>query len=329
MKDNVHIDDCWKLKLQISVLGYYPEGESILVVLYDASSQLPLKTILVDCYEKNNCNKLESVFNQFHLKERKLDYVIWTHPDRDHSVGFKTIADQYSSKDTLYILPEGMNLLEVINDADKLKSWMSIVTNKIIGKLNVERVSTSKHRVYPLMYATNYIDNVNDDVVFSIEILTPFANQSFRHLEHNHTHKGNHLSISFVIRFGELGFYFGGDAENMAIKSVDSNKLKKLFFVKIPHHGSDTSDELPIILKELKSKNDPPEILSITTGYHKGKSNLPLISVLDLYKECCFKILKTEDDQHNNGYGLWTCCFDRTLSNPWIYISEGDALIYY
>lgn len=327
--DNVSIGDCWNLRLRIYVLGYYREGESILIVLYDSSTMAALKTILVDCYEKDGYNRIEDAMKDFSLKDKKLDYVIWTHPDRDHSVGFKTIATNYTSKETLYILPEGLTFWEVINDIDKLKSWLAIKTNRTIGKNNVERVNTSNRRACPLLYTTNYIDGSNDDVLFSIEILTPFANQNFRHIEHNKTHKGNHMSISFVIRLEDIGFYFGGDTENMAIKSVDKNKLNNLFFVKIPHHGSNTSDELPIILKELKAEEEPPSILSVSTGYHKGTSDLPMVEVLDLYKNSSFTILKTEDDQHINGYGVWTCNFDRTSGTPWTYQKEGDSQVYY
>lgn len=329
MIENASIDDCWNLRLRIYVLGYYREGESILIVLYNASSQVALKTILVDCYEKDGCNRIEDAMKDFSLKEKKLDYVIWTHPDRDHSVGFKTITSNYTLKDTLYILPEGLSFWEVLNDFDKFKSWIAITTNKMIGKMNVERVNTSNRRVSPPSYATNFIDGSHDDVLFSIEILTPFANQNFRHLEFNKTHKGNHLSISFIIRLGDLGFFFGGDVENMAIDSIDRNKLNNLYFVKIPHHGSDTSDTLPIILNDLKHEDESPAILSVTTGYHKGKSDLPLVEVLDLYKDSSFRILKTEDDLHTNGYGMWACNFDRTAGNPWSYIGNGDIQVYY
>ena len=326
--ENIQVKDIWKLQLHIHVLGYYPEGESILIVLYDNSTQKLLKSILVDCYESNNINRVDKILNQYGIQNKKLDYVIWTHPDRDHSVGYANIVSNYSSKNTLYILPEGLTFWEVINDWDKFKSWIAITKNKMIGKCNVERVNTSNRRSYPLEYSTTYYDGVNKDVDFTIEILTPFASQVFRHVEYNKTHKGNHMSISLVIRLARLGFYFGGDTENMAIRKIDANKFEDLFFVKIPHHGSNTSDQLPVILNNLHN-DEGLFIISVSTGYHKGNSDLPLNTVLDLYKSCSSSILKTEDDSHRNGFGIWSCKYDRTSSYPWIFQEEGDVMVYY
>ena len=326
--ENIQVKDIWKLQLHIHVLGYYPEGESILIVLFDVSSQMPLKSILVDCYEMNNQNRIENALKRYKLQEKKLDFVIWTHPDRDHSIGYSNIVANYSSKKTLYLLPEGLSVWRVINDWEKFKSWTAITKNKIIGKCNVERVNTSNRRSFPLSYGTSYYDGVNDEIFFSLEILTPFASQVFRHLEHNETHKGNHMSISFTIRLGHLGFYFGGDAENMAIREIDSNRLEDLNFVKIPHHGSDTSNLLPSKLNNRQDDKDPL-IISVATGYHKGNSNLPLKNVLDLYKNKSSRILITEDDSHRNNYGIWSCEFNRCSYQPWSFKSEGDSIVYF
>ena len=326
--DNIQVKNIWRLQIHIHVLGCYPEGESILIVLYDNSDKIPLKSILVDCYELNNQNRIETALKSYDLQDKKLDYVIWTHPDRDHSVGFSNIVANYSSSKTLYLLPEGLSVWEVINDWEKFKSWVAISKSKITGKLNVERVNTSNRRTYPIQYGTTYYDGVNDDVNFSIEILTPFASHVFRHFEHNKTHKGNHMSISFTVRLGHLGFYFGGDAENMAIKEIDSNRLEDLYFVKIPHHGSYTSDLLP---SKLNSQQDDKEpiIISITTGYHKGGSDLPLTNVLNQYKTKSSMILKTEDDNHQSCYGIWSCVFNRVLCQPWSFTHEGDSTVFY
>ncbi len=324
----VKVSDCWKLQLHIYVLGYYPEGECILIVLYDKVAQESLKSILVDCYESNGQNKMGAIFQKYGLDKRKLDYVIWTHPDRDHSVGFSKIVSQYSSEKTLYLLPDGLTFREVFTDWEKIKSWASIAWNKTIGKKNVERVNASNHRRSPIAYDSVFFDGINDDVAFSIEILTPFANQTFGHLEFDKTHKGNHMSISFVLRLGDLGFYFGGDTENMAITKIDINMLRGLFFVKIPHHGSDTSDKLPDILTKIDVDNKK-DILAVTTGYHIGQSNLPMSSVLDKYKNCSWKILKTEDDYHSQQYGIWGCVLDRTSKSLWNLNKVGDAEEYY
>ena len=136
------------------------------------------------------------------------------------------------------------------------------------------------------------------------------------------------MSISFTIRFGDLGFFFGGDAENMAIREIDPDRLEDLCFVKIPHHGSDTSDILPTKINSHQNE-DEPFMISVTTGYHKGNSDLPLTNVLDLYKDKSFIILKTEDNNQQWYYGVWSCEFNRTSSQPWSFSSEGDVSVYY
>lgn len=326
--DRVKIEDCYSLQLHIHVLGCYPEGESILVVLFDNRSKTPLQTLLIDCYEKNGANLLNNTLKEYGLKSKKLDYIIWTHPDHDHSVGFDYILKEYVSRETKIILPEGLNFWEVVGSWDMLKSWFAITKNKMTGKNNVERVNTSIHRIHPLIYGTSFYDGTNDDLNLSFEILTPFATQNFRHLEYNRTHKGNHLSISFVLRLGDLGFYFGGDTENMAIKDINKDRLTNLYFVKIPHHSSKTSDELPAILNKIMPDGEEPEIISVSTGYHKGKSNLPNYKILDLYKACSSKILLTEDKNHHFGYGVWKCSFNRAGSAPWSFQPSGDSIEY-
>lgn len=326
--NTVLINDCWKLTLRIYVLGYYPEGESILIVLYDESSYRPLQTILVDCYEQDNLNQMDKILKRYGLNSCKLDYVIWTHSDRDHSVGFSNIVNNYvlASK-TTFLLPEGLTFSAVLNDWDKIKSWFSIIVKGKRKQLAVERVNTSNKRRFPLVYHTTYFDGVNDEVDFEIEILTPFAHQSFHHLERNQTYKANHLSISFVIRFGNLGFYFGGDVENEAIKEIDELRLRDICFVKIPHHGSNSSNELPFILSNTNGEVDYA-MLAVTTGFHKGKTNLPSTDVLGMYKKRSFKVLKTEDDTHRAKYGIWECVFDRVSRNLWTFNPFGDAIEY-
>lgn len=330
MMERVKVDDCQKLQIHICVLGYYPEGESILIVLYDEAKNEPIQTILTDSYEKGGVNLLDRTFSAYNLDVKKLDYVIWTHPDHDHSVGFAHIVKKYVSKKTTFIMPEGLNIWETLGNWDTFMSWWAIAKNKVIGKKNIERVNSSNRRTYPLMYSISLFDGMSEsNIVFSLEILTPFADQIFRHFEHNKTHKGNHMSISFVVRLGDLGFYFGGDVENMAIKNIDTDKLSNLYFVKVPHHASNTSGELPAILHKIKPDGEKPKILSVSTGFHIGKSDLPMQVVLDQYKNCSFKILVTEDCTHQQGYGIWDCRFNLMSSNPWIMKSSGDSTVYY
>ena len=85
------VKDISKLQLHIYVLGYYPMGESILAVVWDNAEGLVCKSVLIDCFEHNGFNQLDSILEQYKIDKNKLDYIIlWafqvllasTHPKR-------------------------------------------------------------------------------------------------------------------------------------------------------------------------------------------------------------------------------------------------------
>ena len=329
---HVHIGDCQQLQLHIYVVGYQPMGESILVVLWDDEAKDTLKTILIDCFELDGKNELENVFKQYNIDKKKFNVIIWTHPDLDHSVGFSRIVDNYTCADTLFILPEGFSpFYKSFLHKSMIKSWLAVAKNRWLKrKLNVERVNASNLREFPMSYQpTYYEDGLGDGIKFSIEMLTPFAGQVFKHLDHNSTHKGNHISISLLVRLGEISFYFGGDTENEAINMVDINKLHNVVFVKIPHHGSPSSLSLPVTLEKLKEQNLIPEITSVSSGYHRKNEDYPDEDVLTLYKDISSNVLLTERGNSIDKYGIVYCPFN---INPYIvkpYALSGAAMKWY
>jgi hypothetical protein len=54
--DNIHIEDCSKLELHIHIIGHYPKGESILVILWDGNDNSVLQSILIDSYQTKKGN---------------------------------------------------------------------------------------------------------------------------------------------------------------------------------------------------------------------------------------------------------------------------------
>lgn len=118
--------------------GVILKEKAFLLFYLITRSKTPLQTLLIDCYEKNGANLLNNTLKEYGLKSKKLDYIIWTHPDHDHSVGFDYILKEYVSRETKIILPEGLNFWEVVGSWDMLKSWFAITKNKMTGKNNVE-----------------------------------------------------------------------------------------------------------------------------------------------------------------------------------------------
>ena len=89
----------------------------------------------------------------------------------------------------------------------------------------------------------------------------------------------NDLSISVIICVNDYYLLFGADTTNDHIVHLDQETLSEVKFVKIPHHGSDTSDRLSSFF----SKNQLDYACSTT--YHTGNSNLPLDKVLKMYAD--------------------------------------------
>lgn len=103
--------DLKELEAYIYTVGYMPMGESSLVVIRNRKSEKNILSILFDSFEKNGKNLMFDFLDKFDVKRYKLDCIVWTHPDLDHSVGFNKIIKDYTSADTVFILPEGMSNL--------------------------------------------------------------------------------------------------------------------------------------------------------------------------------------------------------------------------
>lgn len=330
--EHVHIGDCRQLQLHVYVAGYQPMGESILVVLWDEEAHITLKTILIDCYELAGKNQLEGILKRYGIDKRKLNVIVWTHPDLDHSVGFAGIVNNYTSDRTLFLLPEGASpFYKAFRHKSLLQSWLAIAKNGwLMKKLNVERINASNRREYPTSYEpTYYEDGYGDGIKFSIEMLTPFAGQVFKHLDHNKTRKGNHISISFLVRLGDISFFFGGDVENEALNMINKDKLQNVVFVKIPHHSSPFSDSLPYALERLKDEDLIPDITSVSSGYHRNKEDYPDDTVLALYKNISSRVLLTERGDLSYKYGIVCCPFDINPFAEKPHTLEGAASSWY
>lgn len=344
----IKVHDCSALELRIHVLGYFPKGESILIILWNNYNKTVCQSILVDSFEMFNKNNFEYLFNEYKLKENKLNYFIWTHPDEDHSVGIPKVIDNYIDKNTLIFIPYGLSwdtmcirninktrvLKEIVTYSDVFQSFLSILKCSKKRPSIVEPVSSSKHQLRTGLYGDIIKDNFYEECSFKIEILTPFRDMSFTKSVTNNSILKNDLSISFNLIFGRYRFFFGGDAENEALEKVRESKFNETIFVKIPHHSSKSSDILPTVYEKilLNSKvSKPPLISAITTSYENGENiHLPITTVLDEYKKCARGIYLTKRNTNQvNNYGIWTFCYKYQSGLPIKKYNRGDASVYY
>ena len=329
-KPPIQIEDCSKVELHIHVLGYFPKGESILIVLWDGNDNTVLRSILVDCYERDGKNIINKVLDKYGLDSKKLDYIVWTHPDLDHSLGMHKIIRSYSSKCTQILLPAGFKreLFKSIK-SELMKVALTVFKKSRQDKESVVPVSTSGIFTNGPTISDRYQDGITDGFNFSIEILAPFSESSFRWTEVLNSFNKNDISIAFNIHFGNYRFLFGGDAMNYALTKIDEERMVNTMFVKIPHHGSHTSDKLPTILQNIDIKAFKRKITAVTTTFVGQVTNLPDTSVLDQYKCISRKILHTNKNAkgHNN-YGICSLKYKYNSRVP-DYNYEGDAYVYY
>ena len=141
------------------------------------------------------------------------------------------------------------------------------------------------------------------------------------------------ISIAFNIVLGNLRFFFGGDITNTTIKKIPKEGFSNTIFVKIPHHGSDTSNELPnkyITNEDDDTLDERYPIIAVSTMFEDYPTHLPQNDVLDLYKNLARHILLTNKLDPKCNYGIWSIKYKlnsiKALNDP---KPEGDANIYF
>lgn len=212
-----------------------------------------VRSIAIDSYvNESNENLLFLLLDNYGIsKENPIDMLIWTHPDTDHCKGMCDVITKYADKKTIVIVTEGARKWTMFTECSKQ------IYNHILSQYKKKNIQLSHANVSPLCYPPNKVymyirfgDDNEEEKDFYIEILTPFEDDATRQTEANATFQNNDISISFVVHFGDLQLYFGGDAENAAIRRVEVEKYSNLQFIKIPHHGSKSSIVLPQIISE-------------------------------------------------------------------------------
>ena len=86
------------LKLELNVIGYHDQGES--VVFFIKTDGMVAQTGLVDCYKTEEQNAVKMVLEKERIK--KVDFVCQTHPHDDHTRGLDEIWKEYCTKETCF-----------------------------------------------------------------------------------------------------------------------------------------------------------------------------------------------------------------------------------
>ncbi|HHS9329344.1 TPA: ComEC/Rec2 family competence protein [Clostridioides difficile] len=208
------------------------------------------KNILIDGGDEDSENIIISYLRQKRIKT--IDIIIATHPDSDHIGSLDNIIKKFNVN-SIY-MPEQST------DSEAYQNLINSCTDK---NLSIQHLYKN--------------DVLNIDNNINIYVLSPSYIQE----------ESNLNSIVFKLTFNDNSFLFMGDAEEENEKEIlHSFKLNNINFIKIGHHGSNSSSSLEFI------KKISPDIAAISCGY-KNQYGHPHREVINNLKQNHVSIYRT------------------------------------
>lgn len=209
------------------------------------------KNILIDGGDEDSENIIISYLRQKRIKT--IDIIIATHPDSDHIGSLDNIIKKFNVN-SIY-MPEQST------DSEAYQNLINSCTDK---NLSIQHLYKN--------------DVLNIDNNINIYVLGPSYIQE----------ESNLNSIVFKLTFNDNSFLFMGDAEEENEKEIlHSFKLNNINFIKIGHHGSNSSSSLEFI------KKISPDIAAISCGY-KNQYGHPHREVINNLKQNHVSIYRTD-----------------------------------
>ena len=301
------------LVVKVYVIGYSERGESIFIVFLDkGDNNKLLYSIVIDSFKYKGEHKTLDIMDNYGLKDRKVDMLVWSHPDYDHTYGLNEILNSYCCEETMVILPYDLNgaAWNKVNYNKEDKHLVDTILGLTKRKfLSHETISVIKDEPQPVKHLT-FCDSFGNLGV-QIDALSPHGSKINYKLENNVMIHKNDLSISLLISIGNKEarhkLLFLADTENDEIDMLYPIAFKQPLFTKIPHHSSSTSDHLSVMIKTSDSFPTRKPVLACTTIYKR--QGLPEPDVVKQYKECFHQLDWTgtsKSQQKNYGYVEYT-----------------------
>ncbi|HFL3264112.1 TPA: ComEC/Rec2 family competence protein [Clostridioides difficile] len=209
------------------------------------------KNILIDGGDEDGENIITSYLRQKRIKT--IDIIIATHPDSDHIGSLDNVIKKFNVN--------SVYMPEQSTDSEAYQNLINSCTDKDLS----------------IQYL--YKDDVlNIDNNINIYVLSPSYIQE----------ESNLNSIVFKLTFNDNSFLFMGDAEEENEKEIlRSFELNNINFIKIGHHGSNSSSSLEFI------KKISPDIAAISCGY-KNQYGHPHREVINNLKQNHVSIYRTD-----------------------------------
>ena len=266
--------------VDIHCIGKNPIGEGII--------------INVNCKDKSIYSGIiDEGFNKKIFEENKiekLNFICWSHPHDDHTNGIKEVIGKYTDKNTMIIVPCG------ISDVKRKMTPLCKKTYKPIKKINSrgkkrdgEYIEVSQFTVLPTI---KFVDQRGKELIIGIKTISPVSKR-INNLRNNKEVNLNELSICMIISINGVEFLFTGDIYNNVINEMNINKedIKNIVYYKIPHHGSNKSNNLLLNIEDID--NDTNKI-AVSTIYKKnGEDKTPNYELLEGYIKRGMKVYCT------------------------------------
>ena len=259
------------LELRIFVVGYPVQGESVLMLILDKDRVL--FSAITDCYahESDGYNHVAEILRKYSVKA--INAVVWTHPDKDHSVGMEAILDEFDRHRKASILvPMGLNVLQATNaEAKALMSYLG----KSYVQNGADKLAYVRYGSCPIRLT--FMDETFHKINCTFNIALPNDSVVYLRTSGTTNYYANDLSIVYDVEFNGFRYLFCGDLSGVNVKYLNKDFYQRVNFIKIPHHGS---EEPSTFTNKLMSEGVQGAI-AVTTIY---KKKLPKPDVLDLYK---------------------------------------------
>ena len=211
--------------------------------------------MLVDTGLKDSEDAIRAYLKAQNVAE--FNYVVATHPDKDHIGGMPWILSDYKVGQALVCPLE-----------EDSKPYM-----RMMAALSAEGTNTA----YPKAGDEFTLGGASITVMSPTDALVA-------------TEDENECSIVMMVQYGEKRFLLMGDAQEMAEEwLIKSDYNLNADVIKVGHHGSDKSTS-PIFLNMVK-----PEYAAISCGY-SDKDDYPADGTIETLGSAGVKVLRTDED---------------------------------
>lgn len=262
------------LKFEIDVIGYKNKGESI--VFFLITDEKVSYAGLVDSYEEDGEN--EAVKLLLKTGRQYFDFVCWTHPHDDHTIGMDRILEQYCNQDTAFwMFPFYSKNTDGYSQMVRhtYKNLFSIIESPKRKKMKIRTAINANRMERCICSCIAGAGRYNFEVFSfapSSEILT--AN-----MVRGQEERGNLYSVGLLINIGAYCIMLAGDVENRTFQVLPDYDLEfPIDYIKIPHHGSSSSE---ILLDRLAGLGIEAPNVAVSTVFRRH--HLPEQAVLKKY----------------------------------------------